>query len=330
MRHLLNIDNSRKIKICLLLFVLALSIRIIFYLLGSLYLPDNFQKFVTADTRFYYDPLALNMASQDKAEMSLLQITRATFLGYLAVFYRYFGHIHWPVSIFHCFLGALSVVLLFLFSQFFVKKKSAYIIGLVAALHIVLVYWTPFVNTEASFFLILSLCLFLCGLFVKTRRMIYALALLAGLIIASVSRPSGMVFSLFLLLYSEWVIFKKMFGPPKHIIYFCLTNVVIFITLIILLVNFSRGIDKVIEQPYPQELLHLSLYIDQIDGLDVDKDNLKVHSARLSLPLGMRIPKVDAVPSKIKRADIFSYFRYHRSEERRVGKECRSRWSPYH
>ena len=23
-------------------------------------------------------------------------------------------------------------------------------------------------------------------------------------------------------------------------------------------------------------------------------------------------------------------FRYNRSEERRVGKECRSRWSPYH
>ena len=23
-------------------------------------------------------------------------------------------------------------------------------------------------------------------------------------------------------------------------------------------------------------------------------------------------------------------FKYHRSEERRVGKECRSRWSPYH
>src|SRR2546425_12276054 len=23
-------------------------------------------------------------------------------------------------------------------------------------------------------------------------------------------------------------------------------------------------------------------------------------------------------------------FRHHRSEERRVGKECRSRWSPYH
>ena len=25
-----------------------------------------------------------------------------------------------------------------------------------------------------------------------------------------------------------------------------------------------------------------------------------------------------------------SYFGYTRSEERRVGKECRSRWSPYH
>ena len=24
------------------------------------------------------------------------------------------------------------------------------------------------------------------------------------------------------------------------------------------------------------------------------------------------------------------YLRYERSEERRVGKECRSRWSPYH
>ena len=26
----------------------------------------------------------------------------------------------------------------------------------------------------------------------------------------------------------------------------------------------------------------------------------------------------------------FGQMGYHRSEERRVGKECRSRWSPYH
>ena len=27
---------------------------------------------------------------------------------------------------------------------------------------------------------------------------------------------------------------------------------------------------------------------------------------------------------------LFTLFIVHRSEERRVGKECRSRWSPYH
>ena len=29
-------------------------------------------------------------------------------------------------------------------------------------------------------------------------------------------------------------------------------------------------------------------------------------------------------------ADKHSFFKFMRSEERRVGKECRSRWSPYH
>ena len=32
----------------------------------------------------------------------------------------------------------------------------------------------------------------------------------------------------------------------------------------------------------------------------------------------------------ITRADVFCHLRCGRSEERRVGKECRSRWSPYH
>ena len=27
---------------------------------------------------------------------------------------------------------------------------------------------------------------------------------------------------------------------------------------------------------------------------------------------------------------VYTYYRSNRSEERRVGKECRSRWSPYH
>ena len=29
-------------------------------------------------------------------------------------------------------------------------------------------------------------------------------------------------------------------------------------------------------------------------------------------------------------AGVKDVFRFYRSEERRVGKECRSRWSPYH
>ena len=33
---------------------------------------------------------------------------------------------------------------------------------------------------------------------------------------------------------------------------------------------------------------------------------------------------------RITREDELSFFITCRSEERRVGKECRSRWSPYH
>ena len=34
--------------------------------------------------------------------------------------------------------------------------------------------------------------------------------------------------------------------------------------------------------------------------------------------------------SKISREYLEKYIKRNRSEERRVGKECRSRWSPYH
>ena len=35
-------------------------------------------------------------------------------------------------------------------------------------------------------------------------------------------------------------------------------------------------------------------------------------------------------PEELKNVDAKVYATYYRSEERRVGKECRSRWSPYH
>ena len=31
-----------------------------------------------------------------------------------------------------------------------------------------------------------------------------------------------------------------------------------------------------------------------------------------------------------RKMDLLTYLKNYRSEERRVGKECRSRWSPYH
>ena len=45
---------------------------------------------------------------------------------------------------------------------------------------------------------------------------------------------------------------------------------------------------------------------------------------RLDLP---RQVKLGSMEEELKRADVLLCFR---SEERRVGKECRSRWSPYH
>ena len=40
--------------------------------------------------------------------------------------------------------------------------------------------------------------------------------------------------------------------------------------------------------------------------------------------------KVDATVVKNGKGKKIRIFKYTRSEERRVGKECRSRWSPYH
>ena len=39
------------------------------------------------------------------------------------------------------------------------------------------------------------------------------------------------------------------------------------------------------------------------------------------------LKELKTLHEKIEHADVFYHFR---SEERRVGKECRSRWSPYH
>ena len=37
-----------------------------------------------------------------------------------------------------------------------------------------------------------------------------------------------------------------------------------------------------------------------------------------------------AIPNQVQQIIVVDYHAMQRSEERRVGKECRSRWSPYH
>ena len=70
-------------------------------------------------------------------------------------------------------------------------------------------------------------------------------------------------------------------------------------------------------------------------------DNLKVTILPLgshAMPQGLRKPSTtvatsNATPSLMSGASVWpgkAGFWLGRSEERRVGKECRSRWSPYH
>src|SRR5256885_16311602 len=72
----------------------------------------------------------------------------------------------------------------------------------------------------------------------------------------------------------------------------------------------------------PTQLVNLVyLRVSQINGCAFCID---MHSRDL-LKNGLAIEKLVLVQAWHEAADLFD-----RSEERRVGKECRSRWSPYH
>src|SRR2546422_2257331 len=64
---------------------------------------------------------------------------------------------------------------------------------------------------------------------------------------------------------------------------------------------------------------------------DVCSSDLSTHEDRSEVTrpaaVGRKTEKVHACEIH---ADLFEYATCLRSEERRVGKECRSRWSPYH
>ena len=44
----------------------------------------------------------------------------------------------------------------------------------------------------------------------------------------------------------------------------------------------------------------------------------------------MKTTTAENIRKELKALADPKYRKFHRSEERRVGKECRSRWSPYH
>src|ERR1035437_11079547 len=47
-------------------------------------------------------------------------------------------------------------------------------------------------------------------------------------------------------------------------------------------------------------------------------------------PLQPELDRINGLTSKEQLPELLAHFQLIRSEERRVGKECRSRWSPYH
>ena len=64
-------------------------------------------------------------------------------------------------------------------------------------------------------------------------------------------------------------------------------------------------------------------------NIDIGKIYVKKHKIKFDVPDSFNaiIPKNNAVHDPLA---IIDHIPHRRSEERRVGKECRSRWSPYH
>ena len=62
------------------------------------------------------------------------------------------------------------------------------------------------------------------------------------------------------------------------------------------------------------------------------RKNMWIYPGVLKRKFSLSIPEIYDFLSELEKQGILqSYYElYCRSEERRVGKECRSRWSPYH
>ena len=67
-------------------------------------------------------------------------------------------------------------------------------------------------------------------------------------------------------------------------------------------------------------------------ALITEKKELPIYHVKRHKALAVRITELTEELEELRseKALLLQKFEYARSEERRVGKECRSRWSPYH
>ena len=86
-----------------------------------------------------------------------------------------------------------------------------------------------------------------------------------------------------------------------------------------------------------------AISVDEVNTQDVTRQSLRQNFGMVlqdtwlksgTIADNIRLGKTDATDDEIieaaKKAHAHSFIKRLRSEERRVGKECRSRWSPYH
>src|ERR1051326_1838748 len=95
----------------------------------------------------------------------------------------------------------------------------------------------------------------------------------------------------------------------------------------------SEQLIAAMQKKYAKSWYKTATFVQKTTNIDKD-GNRKVETwfEAMSLPGSLRI---DFTPTKDGNGILFTnsqiyVFKNGRSEERRVGKECRSRWSPYH
>ena len=88
------------------------------------------------------------------------------------------------------------------------------------------------------------------------------------------------------------------------------------------------------------DILILDLMLPELDGLEVARTIRKTSNVPIIVlsakdsefdkVIGLEIGADDYVTKPFSNRELQARVKLCRSEERRVGKECRSRWSPYH